>query len=82
MYEPSPQEERPGCRDVWQLTRVAFAVLLVPLLALAGVLGALLGAIVLFDIHPTLALLPVAALALAVYLFARWEQGRSRPPQL
>lgn len=82
MYEPPPQEERPGCRDVWLLTGAAFAVLLLPLLALAGALGALLGALVLFAIHPALALLPVAALALAVYLFARWEQGRNRPPQV
>jgi hypothetical protein len=34
----------------------------------------------LFTVHPALALIPVAAIALAVYLFARWEQRHFRPP--
>jgi hypothetical protein len=34
----------------------------------------------LFTVHPALALIPVAGIAAAVYLFARWEQRRFRPP--
>lgn len=64
------------------LTRAAFAVLLPPVMALVGVLGALAAVLILLTVHPALALLPLAALALAVYLFARWEQGRFRPPGL
>ena len=62
------------------LIRAAFAVLAVPLLAMIGVLGVVVAIVFLFAIHPALALLPIAALVGAVYLFARWEQRRFRPP--
>ena len=45
-----------------------------------GVMGVVVAIVILFAIHPALALLPIAALVGAVYLFARWEQGRFRPP--
>ena len=80
MYEPPQQEERAGCRDTWVVTRAVFAVLFPPLLALMAVLGVLVAALVLLAVHPALALLPIAALATAVYLFARWNRGRIRPP--
>lgn len=82
MYEPPRQEEPGGCRETWLLTRAAFAVLLPPLLALAGILGALVAVLILLTVHPALALLPIAAVAAAVYLFARWERGRFRPPDI
>ena len=62
------------------LTRVVFAVLIPPMLALIGVLVAVTLALVLFARHPALALLPLGALGLGIFLFARWEQGRFRPP--
>ena len=80
MYEPPRQDERPGCRETWVITRAVFAVLLPVLLAIMGVLGAAVAAFVLFAVHPALALAPVGLLAGAVYLFARWEQGQPRPP--
>ena len=81
MYEV-PSEERPGCRDAAVLTRAVFAILLPPLLAMIAVLGSIAVVIVLFTVHPALALLPVAAVALGVWLYARWEQRRYRPPRL
>ncbi len=80
VYEPSRPEEAPGCRDVWVITRATLGVLVWPLLALIAVLLSVFGAFVLFATHPALALLPIAALVAAVYLFARWEQRRSGPP--
>ena len=80
MYEPPRQDEPGGCRETWALTRAAFAVLAVPFLAMIGVMGVVVAIVILFAIHPALALLPIAALVGAVYLFARWEQGRFRPP--
>lgn len=68
--------------EVFVLTRAACGVLIWPLLALAAVLGMLMLAFVLFAIHPALALLPIAALGIGLWLFARWEQGRFRPPGL
>ncbi len=62
------------------LTRAVFAVILLPLLAVIGVLGALIGTLILFALHPALALLPIAALVVGVVLFARWEQRHTRPP--
>ncbi len=80
VYEPPRDEERSGCRDTLVLTRAAFAVLLPPLLAIIAVLGAVSIAVALLSVHPALALLPIGALVVGVYIFARWEQGRFRPP--
>ena len=82
VYEPRRQEEPSGCRETLVLTRAVFAVLLPPLLAVAGVLASLVAAIVLFALHPALALLPIAALLVAVLLFARWERRHIRPPDV
>lgn len=80
MYEPPSQVEPGGCRETWVITRAMFAILLPILLVLIGVLGAVVIAVVLFAVHPALALVPVAVLVAAVYLFARWERGQVRPP--
>ena len=82
MYEPPRQREPAGCRETFVLTRAAFGVLLPPLLAVLAVLGALTAALVLFAVHPALALLPIAALIMGIVLFARWERRRFRPPDL
>jgi hypothetical protein len=79
MHDTS-REERPGCRETMVLTRAVFAVLLPPLVAMFAVLGLLSLTIVFFAIHPALALLPLAAIAVGFLLFARWEHGRARPP--
>jgi hypothetical protein len=83
VYEQQPAEdERPGCRDTLLLTRAVFGVILPPLMAMLGVLILVSLAVVFFAIHPLLAVLPVAALGLGIYGFARWEQGKFRPPGL
>jgi hypothetical protein len=69
-----------GCLEIWVLTRAAFGVLFWPLLALVGFVVAVVLVIFLFTVHPALALIPIAAIAAALYLFARWEQRRFRPP--
>ena len=79
MYEP-PSENRPGCRDTAALTHAVFAILLPPLAAIFAVLVLLALALVCYAVHPALALLPIAALVAAIFLFARWEQRRYRPP--
>jgi hypothetical protein len=89
-HQPEPQEEPSardgpapgggGCLEVWVLTRAAFGVLFWPLAALVGFVLAVVLVLFLFTVHPALALIPVAAIALALYLFARWEQRRFRPP--
>ncbi len=81
MYEPPRQVELGGCGETWLITRAVFAVLLPLMLALVGMLGALVITVVLFAVHPALALLPVAALGLGAFLFARWERRRFRPPE-
>ena len=80
VYEPPRQAEPGGCGETWLIIRAVFAVLLPIMLVLIGLLGALAITVVLFAVHPALALLPVAALALATFLFARWERRRFRPP--
>lgn len=80
--EPGPQREPGGCLEVWVLTRAMFGILMWPMLALVGVVLAVVFVLFLFTVHPALALIPIAAIALAVYLFARWEQRHFRPPGL
>jgi hypothetical protein len=79
-HQQEPQQEPHGCLEVWVLTRAAFGVLLWPLLALIGFVLAVVLVLYLFTVHPALALIPVAAIAIALYLFARWEQRHFRPP--
>jgi hypothetical protein len=84
VYDQREPQREPsgggGCLEVWVLTRAAFGVLFWPLLAVIGFVLAVVLVFYLFTIHPALALIPVAAIAVALYLFARWEQRRFRPP--
>ena len=84
QQEPSarggPASDGGGCLEVWVLTRAAFGILFWPLVALIGFVLAVVLVLFLFTVHPALALIPVAAIAVALYLFARWEQRRFRPP--
>jgi len=81
MYEP-PLDERPGCRETLILTRATFAVLIPVLLAMIAVMVIVLATLLLLFTHPVLALLLIAAVVGGIILFARWERGRSRPPEL
>jgi len=79
--EPPPAADRPpGCFDVIVVMRAVFSVLFWPILALFLVILVLGAAFWAFTVHPALALLPLGAGALGVWLFARWEQHRLRPP--
>lgn len=77
-YGPQREDGPAGCRQVWTLTIATFAVVLPVVGALIGVLGAVALALVLFSVHPALALIPIAALVAAVVAFAQWEQRRHR----
>jgi hypothetical protein len=79
-HEPEPQQQPGGCLEVLVLTRAMFGILFWPVLALVGTMLAVVMIFFLFTVHPALALIPVAAIALAVYIFARWEQRHFRPP--
>ncbi len=80
MYEVPQQDQRPGCRDAWVITVAVFAVVLPVMFALLALVGALTLAFVLFTVYPALALIPLAAMVIGIYAFARWEQKRFRPP--
>ncbi|MEX0785612.1 MAG: hypothetical protein WD939_03150 [Dehalococcoidia bacterium] len=78
MYEPVPQDERPGCRETLVITRVVFSIVLPVVFAGLAIVVALGLALVLYDIHAALALLPVGGVVAGIYVFARWERGRFR----
>jgi uncharacterized membrane-anchored protein len=82
MYyeEQTPPEEKPGCRDVWILTRAVFGVILPVLGVFIAILVALAVAFMLFAVHPALALLPIAALGAVIFAFAFWERSNYGPP--
>jgi hypothetical protein len=83
-YEQRPDDEErpPGCIDALVITRVVFATLLWPVVALLAVVIDAGLTIYLFASNPPLALIPIALTILAIWLFARWEQGRNRPPDV
>jgi len=82
-YDQQPQQEKPpGCLDALLITRAVFGVLMWPVLALFLVLADLGVIFYLFTIHPALALIPLALSGGALWLFAKWEQQRFRPPGL
>ena len=81
-HEPPPEKPPSGCLETLIVTRAVFGVLLWPMVALASLLLVVVVFFMLFAVHPALALLPVAAAALAVMLFVRWERRRFRPPGL
>ena len=81
MYQQQGRSEEPGgCLEVLVLTRAMFGILFWPVVALVGFVLAVVLVLYLFTVHPALVLIPVAAIALALYLFARWEQQHFRPP--
>ncbi len=82
-YEEGPREEKPpGCLDALLITRAVFGVLLWPVLAImsVGIGGVIL--LVLFTVHPAFALVGIAVVAALIWLLARWDQNRNRPPDL
>jgi hypothetical protein len=82
MYQMPSEEERPGCREVWVLTRAVFAIILPAMAAIFAVLLAAAVTFVMYARHPALALVPIAAVVGLLYVYARWERRRFRPPDL
>lgn len=77
---PPPEDERPGCLEALLITRIVFGILFWPMVVLFAVL---LDASLIFLLYVTyapLALIPIAVTGGAIWLFARWEQRRNRPP--
>ena len=82
MYEVPRQDAQPGCRDVWVITLAVFAVILPIVGVVIAILGALTATFVLFTVHPALALIPIVVVAAVIFVFARWERERFKPPGL
>jgi membrane protein implicated in regulation of membrane protease activity len=77
---PDADERPPGCFDAILITRAVLGILFPPIVALLLVVFDIAAVIWLLTIHPALALIPIALTAVAVWLFARWDQRRERPP--
>ena len=75
MYQEPSGGEPGGCRETLLLTRIAFGVLIPPLLAIAAVLVLLIAGFVLFTTHPLLGLLPLIPVAAALVWVARRDMG-------
>jgi len=79
---PPTEEQRPGCLDALLITRAVFGILFWPIAAIFAVMIDVALIFYLFTTWPPLALIPIAVTAVAVNLFARWDQRRHRPPGL
>ncbi len=85
-YEP-PEEEPGGCRESLVMTRVAFGVLLPPMLVIGGGVTLIMLTIFLTIVHPVLVIIPVLLAAAGIYWFIardprahRELEERTRPP--
>ncbi len=78
MYEQNSGPEPGGCRETLLLTRIAFGVLIPPLLAVGAVLVLLIAGFVLFTTHPLLGLLPLIPIAAGLFWIARRERNDDR----
>jgi hypothetical protein len=82
-YYPQEPKEPSGCMETLLITRIIFSLLAVPVAIIAGGVAIVIGALYLYTISPFLGLIPVAIIALGLYLGARWEHSRAerqRPP--
>ena len=77
---PRNEDKGPGCLDALVITRVVFGLLFWPVAALMLVIVDLGAIFYFFTVHPALALIPISLTAVALWLFARWEQRRFGPP--
>ncbi|MDP9236163.1 MAG: hypothetical protein M3P30_01980 [Chloroflexota bacterium] len=75
-----PEEDRPGCLDAVLIMRALFGLLFWPLVAIVVMVADAVAIVTAFAVYPALALAPVALTVVAVWVFARWEQRRLRPP--
>ena len=81
-YHEPPGEQPPGCMDALALSRGMLSIVGV-FLAVLVVIGAdIVATFVLFGIHPALALVTIIPTVCVIWLYARWEQRRFRPPGL
>jgi membrane protein implicated in regulation of membrane protease activity len=82
--KPPPDDDgpRPGCLDALVITRMVFGMLFWPMVGIFAVLIDASVIFVLYATNPPLALIPVGVSAVAIWLFARWDQRRNRPPGL
>ncbi|MYB40868.1 MAG: hypothetical protein F4X76_01490 [Chloroflexi bacterium] len=78
MCEQDSGPEPGGCRETLLLTRIAFGVLIPPLLAVGAVLVLLIAGFVLFTTHPLLGLLPLIPIAAGLVWLARRERDEDR----
>ncbi len=77
-----PEEKPPGCLDALLIMRAVFGILIWPVLAIFVVVADVGVIVYAYTVYPALALIPLAISAFGVWLFARWEQRRFRPPGL
>lgn len=82
-YEEPPQREDkpPGCMEGLLIIRVTLGIVALPVAAMILLLVDIMAMFALFAIHPALALIPLAASIAGIWLFARWERGRTLPPE-
>jgi membrane protein implicated in regulation of membrane protease activity len=73
-------DDRPGCMDAFVLTRMAFGILIWPMLAVIATGAGVALAILLLASYPLPTIAGAIALAVAASAFWRWISGRRRPP--
>ncbi|MEX2245396.1 MAG: hypothetical protein WEC75_01800 [Dehalococcoidia bacterium] len=77
-YEQRPPDGEPryGCLDVLVITRAVFGLIMWPFVAMVGIFADVSVTVMLFAVHPALALIPIALTAAAIGAFARWDRRR------
>jgi hypothetical protein len=84
MYYPQPQREPSGCMEALIISRIVFAMLLVPFLMIMGAIAAVILTLLALTVHPLLALLSFLLCGAALIVVAKWETARVKrqfPPE-
>jgi hypothetical protein len=74
MYNPRPTKEPSGCLQTLIITRIIMQILLVPLLLVAGGIGAVLLFFFALTVNPLFGLAVLGVIAFLLFLLGKWEQ--------
>ena len=76
MYNPRPTKEPSGCLQTLIITRIIMQILFVPMLLVAGGIGAVLVFFFALTVNPLLGLGVLVLAGVGLYFLGKWEANR------
>jgi hypothetical protein len=76
MYYPQAPKEPSGCLQTLVITRVLFAILLVPIALMIAAVSLVVLLVIALSVHPALGLIPFGIGGAIIYGLVRWDKKR------